>query len=156
MVRSLTLLVVGALTLFGCASMHMDPPQVSVVGVEPAPSEGIEPRMQLKLRVQNRNDAPIEYNGIFVELDVQGKTFASGVSSERGTVPAFSEADMTVPVTVSVFSLAGQAMGLLSGKAAMDKITFELRGKLSGASSGTLPFKSQGALNLADLASGSK
>jgi hypothetical protein len=38
----------------------------------------------------------------------------------------------------------------------MDKITYEMRGKLNSTTSGTLRFKSQGELNLADLTTGGK
>ena len=154
MVRTLVLLAAGAVGLAGCASLqHTEPPRVTLVGIEPAASEGLEARMQLKLRVQNPNDAPIEFNGIYVELDLQSKSLGSGVSDQRGTVPAFGEAVISVPVTVSVWGIAGQAMGLLSGKS-MDKISYEMRGKLNSTSSGALRFKSQGELNFADLTGG--
>ena len=156
MVRSLILLTAVALVLVACASLQRtDPPQVTVVGIEPSAGEGLEVRMHLKLRVQNPNDAPIEYNGIYVELDVQNKSLASGVSSLSGTLPPFGEAVIDVPVTVSVLGIAGQAMGLLSGKS-MDKITYEMRGKLNTTTSGALRFKSQGELNVADLMTGGK
>jgi len=152
MVRFLILLIAAALGLGGCAIFkHADPPQVTVTGVEPAASgasQGLG--AQLKLRVKNPNDTPIEYNGISVELDVQNKSLASGMSSQSGTVPAFGEAIILVPVEISYMGMAGQAMGLLSGKS-WDKVTYEMRGKL-----GTVPFKSQGELNFADIMTGGK
>ena len=159
MVRSLILLIVAALGLAGCAIFkRTDPPQVTLVGIEPAASgasEGLEVRMQLKLRVQNPNDAPIEYNGVYVELDVQNKGLASGVSNQAGTVPAFGETVIGVPVQVSYLGIAGQAMGLMSGKS-LNKVSYEMRGKLNGTTSGALRFKSQGELNLADVMTGGK
>jgi LEA14-like dessication related protein len=156
MVRPLILMTAAALGLIACASLkHSDPPRVTLVGIEPSASESLEVRMQLKLRVQNPNDAPIAYNGVYVELDVQNKSLASGVSNQSGTVPAFGEALISVPVEVSFMGLAGQAMGLLSGKS-FDKVTYEMRGKLSSPTSGTVPFKSQGELNVADLMTGGK
>ena len=156
MVRSLILTTSAALSLVGCAWLQRtDPPQVTLVGVEPAAGEGLEMRMQLKLRIQNPNQAPIEYNGIYVELDVQNKSLASGVSNQSGTVPSFGETVATVPVSVSYLGMAGQAMGLLSGKS-FDKVTYEMRGKLNSSASGAVRFKSQGELNLADLMSGGK
>jgi LEA14-like dessication related protein len=145
--RSWIVLAAAALTLGGCAWLQgREPPRVTLIGVEPAASEGgFEARMQLKLRVENPNDTPIEYNGISVQLDVQGKSLASGVSNQSGTVPAFGEAVVTVPVTVSIWSMAGQAMGLLSGKS-LDKITYTMHGKL-----GAVRFNSQGELSVADL-----
>ena len=154
MVRSVILLAVAAWGVSGCASLKgSDPPHVTLVGIEPASGEGLEMRMQLKLRVQNPNDKPIEYNGVYVELDVQDKSFGSGVSHESGTVPPFSESVIGVPVEVSVLGIAGQAIGLLGGKS-MDKITYEMRGKLNSSTSGALRFDSKGELNAADLLGG--
>jgi len=159
MVRSIILLTAAALGLAGCAIFkRTEPPQVTLVGVEPAASgasEDLEARMQLKLRVQNPNDTPIEYNGVYVELDVQNKSLASGVSNQSGTVPAFGEAVIGVPVAVSYLGMAGQAMGLLTGKS-FDKVTYEMRGKLNSTTSGALGFKSKGELNLADIMTGGK
>ena len=155
MVRWLILLSAAAVLLAGCAWQRTDPPRVMLVGVEPVASEGLEARMQLTLRLQNPNDTPIEYNGIDVQLDVQDRSFATGVSNQSGTVPAFGEAVISVPVTVSVLGIAGQLMSLLGGKA-VDKITYAMHGKLSTATSGALRFKSQGELNVADLTTGGR
>jgi hypothetical protein len=155
-----SLLAAVTLTLGACAWMHgREPPQVSVAGVEPSPagessgSGSFEARMQLKLRVQNPNDTAIDFNGITVELDVQGRSLASGLSNQSGTVPPFGEAMITVPVTVSMWGMANQALGLLSGKS-MTKITYQMRGKLNDTRNGMLPFKSEGTLNVADLVGG--
>jgi hypothetical protein len=75
------------------------------------------------------------------------------VSSQSGAVPPFGEAVVGVPVAVSITGIAGQAMGLLSGKS-LDKITYEMSGKLNSTASGALRFKSQGELSLADLTGG--
>lgn len=157
MMRRPIVLAAATLTLAACAMFsHKDPPKVSLEGIEPSAAEGQEAgHMQLKLRVQNPNETPIDYNGVYVELDVQNKSVASGVSNKSGTVPAFGEADLIVPVTVSYFGIAGQAMGLLSGKS-FSKVTYALTGKLNSTTSGAVPFKSEGELNLADLVSGGK
>jgi LEA14-like dessication related protein len=156
MVRSLIVLTVAALNVTACAwPQRTDPPKVTLVGVEPSASQGLEARVQLKLRVLNPNDAPLEYNGIYVELEVLDRSIASGVSNQSGTVPAFGETVITVPVTVSVLDIARQAMGLLAGKS-MDRITYAMQGRLNSTGSGALRFKSQGELNVADLASGGR
>ena len=66
----------------------------------------------VKLRVQNPNDEPIEYNGIALDLDVNGQPLASGVSDQTGEVPRFGERVVSVPLTVSAFSAFRQAWGL--------------------------------------------
>ena len=157
MPRFLVLLTVAALTFTGCAWLQRtDPPQVTLVGVEPAVGEGLQARMQLKLRVLNPNDTPIDYDGIYVQLDLLDRSFASGVSNQSGTVPAFGEVIIRVPVTVSVLGIAGQVMGLLTGKAAADRITYAMHGKLSRPTYGALRFKSQGEVNLANLVTGGR
>jgi len=73
--------VVVAILLSACAALQRtDPLQVTVAGIEPMQGQGMELRMLVKLRVQNPNDAAIDYNGVSVKIDVQGKTFATGVS----------------------------------------------------------------------------
>ena len=88
-----------------------DPLQVTVAGIEPLPGEGMEVRLLVKLRVQNPNDTPVEFNGASLNLDVMGRRFASGVSDQAGTVPRFGEAIVAVPVTVSVLRMARQVHG---------------------------------------------
>lgn len=146
-IRALLLPAIAAMILAGCAALqHADPPRVTLIGAEPATSEGFEARVQLRLRVLNPNDTPIVYNGVFVQLDVQDKSFASGVSDQSGTVPAFGEVVITVPVSVSVWGMAGQAMNLMRS-GSLGKISYAMHGKL-----GDTRFKAQGELNLADLA----
>jgi LEA14-like dessication related protein len=146
--RRLFLAAMAALALGGCASLpQKDPLQVTVAGVQALPGEGMELRMLLKLRVQNPNDAPIEYTGAYVELEVQGRTFATGVSSEPGTVPSFGESVIAVPVTVSVLRMVRQLMGVLDGQP-VDTIRYEMRGKLSGGTFNTVRFSSKGEFQL--------
>jgi LEA14-like dessication related protein len=124
---------------------------VTVLGVEPLESQGIELRMLVKLRVQNPNDAPVEYNGVALEMNVQGKTFATGVSDAAGSVPRFGEAVITVPVTVSAFRMLGQAFELMrsgGGGSGSGKITYEMKGKLNGSGFSSTHFHTQGEFSL--------
>ena len=119
LITRLTAVVIMAavpLALQACAIFQArDPLQVTVLGVEPLESQGLELRMLVKLRVQNPNDVPIDYNGVPLEMNVQGKTFATGVSDASGSVPRFGEAVITVPVTVSAFHMLAEAFGMMRG-----------------------------------------
>ena len=145
-----------ALALAGCAGMpRTDPLQVTVAGVEPLQGEGLELRMTIKLRVQNPNDTPVEYDGAYVRLEIQGKTFATGVSDARGSVPRFGEAVVIVPVTVSVLNVVKQVLGAMDPKAApSDTIHYTLEGKLNGTGFGAHRFSSAGELQLPVTPSG--
>lgn len=132
-----------------------DPLQVTVAGIEPLQGEGMELRLNVKLRVQNPNDAPIDYNGIAVEMMVQGKTFATGVSGAPGNVPRFGESVIEVPVTASAFRMARQALGMMRGTAGgTGKIAYELKGKLNGSGFSTVRFQNTGEFELPTGAAG--
>jgi LEA14-like dessication related protein len=142
-------LLLLVMLIAGCASLPShDPLQVNVAGIEPLQGEGMELRLLVKLRVQNPNDAPVEYNGASLNLEVMGRSFATGVSDQAGTVPRFGEAIVAVPVTVSMMRMARQVLGMLDGKP-VDKITYAMSGKLNGASLfGTQRFTASGEFEL--------
>lgn len=124
-----------------------DPPLVTVAGIEPLQGEGMELRLLVKLRVQNPNEVAIDYNGVSVEMAVLGKTFATGVSGEAGTIPRFGEAIVSVPVTASAFRMAMQAMGMMTGEP-VDEIDYEMKGKLSSSMFSSVRFETQGSFQL--------
>ena len=133
----------------GCAFMQArDPLQVTVAGVEAIPGEGMELRMLVKLRVQNPNDTPVDYNGVALEIAVQGRTFATGVSDATGSVPRFGETVIEVPVTASAFRMARQALGLMGGGGMPGRISYEMTGKLNGSGFSTVRFQDKGDFEL--------
>ena len=70
-------LLLALLPVAACTALSgREPVIVDVVGVEPLPSEGMEGRFLVKLRVQNPNEAPVEFNGVSVTLDVRGGRLA--------------------------------------------------------------------------------
>ena len=137
--------------LSACASLSgRDPVKVNVVNVEPLTGQGLELRFMVKLRVQNPNDAPVEFDGIAIDLDVRGTGFASGVSDQRGTVPRVGELVLSVPVTVSASSVIKQAFSFaVAGSGGnRGKLSYELRGKLASSGFGGLRFASSGEMDL--------
>lgn len=142
------LFAVIPLVVAGCAGMPgQDPLRVTLAGIESLPGEGMEVRMAVKLRVQNPNDAPVHFDGVALTLALRGMDFASGVTDARGSIPRFGETVITVPVTVSVFAVARQVIGLVSGENTQ-RMEFIARGKLSDGSLGGSRFESRGTLEL--------
>lgn len=135
----------AALALCGCSTLSgSDPLQVAVAGIEPMPEEGegLELRLLVKLRVQNPNSTPISYDGAYVKLEVQDRTFATGVSNAGGSVAGFSEAVVEVPVTVSMLRMVRQIIGL-RGEEPAEQIRYEMSGKL-----GSHRFSARGEFSL--------
>jgi LEA14-like dessication related protein len=144
----LALLALGALLSGGCASLQgREPIEVIVAGVEPLQGEGLELRMLVKLRIQNPNDVPLDYNGVSVQMDVQGRRFATGVSDAAGSVPRFGEAIVKVPVSIPVLRIARQAVGIMTDEY-RGKLAYEMTGKLAGPTFYGVHFKSNGELRL--------
>ena len=152
-IRRLFLLVAALLAIGGCAGMpHKDPLQVTVAGMEGLPGEGMEVRMLVKLRVQNPNAGEIAFTGAYLKFEVQDRTFATGVSDQSGVIPPFGEAIVAVPVTVSVLRMVRQVTGMLDGQP-VDKIRYEMSGKLSGGAFSTERFSAKGEFALSQLQS---
>lgn len=142
--------------LSSCATLSgIDAPNVRVVGLEPLPSEELEVRFALKLRVQNPNESPLLYDGLSVKLDLDGQGLASGVSDAAGEIPRFSDTVLTVPVSISAFSVVRQFLARAtksqsSGSISSEPITYTLNGKL-GAPQGNFRvtrFSDSGELDL--------
>ena len=143
LILSLLLLSLSACALFP----NRDPVNINVVGIEPLTSQDLEVRFAIKLRVQNPNETAIDYNGIALDLEVNGHALASGVSDQSGTIGRFSETVVSVPVSVSAFSVLRQTLGL-SQTQTLDNLPYVLRGKLAGGLFGTMRFVDSGKLSL--------
>lgn len=140
----------------GCATLGgRDSPDVRIVGLEPLPSEGLELRFALKMRVLNPNDAPISYDGFSVKLDLDGSGLASGVSDIKGEIPRFGEQVLTIPVSISAFSAVRQFLSRIGEEQTQENtitkpISYSLSGKLGGGAglSNTFRFTTSGELDL--------
>ena len=143
LILSLLLLSLSACALFP----NRDPVNINVVGIEPLTSQDLEVRFAIKLRVQNPNETAIDYNGIALDLEVNGHALASGVSDQSGTIGRFSETVVSVPVSVSAFSVLRQTLGL-SQTQTLDNLPYVLRGNLAGGLFGTVRFVDSGKLSL--------
>jgi len=118
-----------------------------MAGVEPLQSEGLELRMLVKLRIQNPNDSPLDFNGVSVKMEVQGKSFATGVSDTVGSVPRFGETIVSVPVSISLLRIVRQTMDVVTDEY-RSKIEYEMTGRLAGPAFNSVHFNSRGEFTL--------
>jgi len=141
----------------GCATLNQrDAPDVRIVGLEPLPSEGLELRFALKMRVLNPNDTPIVFDGLAVQLDLDGRGLASGVSDVTGEIPRFGEQVLTLPVSISAFSAFRQFLSRIDNDKAENgannitrPISYSLSGRLGGSNAGrSVRFSDNGELDL--------
>ena len=141
--------ILAALMLGACATLPgTDPVQVNVVDIESMEGEGMELRLLVKLRIQNPNDSPVEYDGVYLKVDVLDRTLATGVSDQRGAVPRFGEVILAVPMTVSALRIALGALEVIGGGRKIEKVNYRLEGKLDGVGWGSHKFQATGQLDL--------
>jgi LEA14-like dessication related protein len=132
MIRQLLAIAAAVLSLAACSNLPArDPLQVTVASIEPLEEKGdnLELRMLVKLRVQNPNSEPFSFDGAYVKVEVQERTFATGVSDAGGSIPGFSEAVVEVPVTMSMFRMFRNVMSM-ANDAPSDQLRYEMSGKL--------------------------
>ena len=135
----------AVLLVAACAVLPaFDPPRVTLAGIDAVELQGMELRMLVKLRVQNPNGVDLDYDGIDVQLSLQGRGVARGVSNERGSVPRYGEAIVALPVTISLMDLGRQALGILQGGGG--PVHYAIEGKLGGTLLGATRFHSRGEL----------
>jgi LEA14-like dessication related protein len=144
----LVLLTFAMFAIGGCAIFQRcEPVQVIMAGVEPLQGQELELRMLVKLRIQNPNDQSFDFNGVSVQMDVQGKRFATGVSDASGSIPRYGETVVSVPVSVSTFQIVRQVLGMMNDEK-QGKLAFELSGKFAGPASKCGRFQSKGEFTL--------
>ena len=134
--------------LVGCSALpNRDPLSIDVAGIEPLPGEGLELRLAVRVRIQNPNDTSIEYSGAALNLQLNGRKLASGVSAATGTVPRYGEAVLEIPVTVSALSMARQVLGFMNEQDQRN-VSYTVKGKLEGGVFGTRRFTDEGTFEL--------
>ncbi|MEK1943752.1 MAG: LEA type 2 family protein [Pseudomonas sp.] len=140
------------LGLSACSVLGVrDDVYVDLVGLEPLPSHDMEARFAVKLRVQNPNESAIRYNGIALELRMNNRPLAAGVSDESGEIPRYGEKVISVPITISAFSVLRQAWGVAQHTpSSRTGVPYELNGKLGGGLWGAARFTDSGELTLPD------
>jgi Late embryogenesis abundant protein len=137
------------LLIAGCAGMPgMEAPRVTIVGLERLNGEGFEIRFSVKLRVQNANSTELTYDGIVLDLDVNGRPLASGVSDAKGTIPRFGNEVISVPVSVHAIGVIRQLLGLATDSATLTELPYSARGRLGGGWHPGSRFSAEGVLKL--------
>jgi LEA14-like dessication related protein len=154
--RRIALAAALVLGVCSCTTLapNSDPLTVSVAGVEPLEGEGFELRLAVKVRITNPNDAPVEYSGVALTLELNGKKFGTGASGDSGTVPRYGDTVVTIPISVGAFNMARQVLGFLNGGDTTKAVQYAVHGKLEGGLFGTKRFSDKGTFELPGSAAG--
>lgn len=141
--------------LSACAVLPtvLDPPNVTLAGIELKELGLFEQQFLLKLRLQNPNSVSLPIAGMEYELTLNDQQFARGVSNQKVDVPAHGEALTDVTVTSSLQSLLNQ-IGPISSSG--DTVNYRVTGHVSVVNrSLKLPFDYSGSIGFPGLVGGS-
>jgi len=117
MIRRIAFVALVAAVMAACARIGLrEPLRVSLAGLESLPGEGLEARFLARIRVQNPNDEAITYSGLSAELDLNGRSFASGVSAASAEITKFGESVLELPLTVPGTAIVRQVLGFRPGQ----------------------------------------
>jgi LEA14-like dessication related protein len=137
----LLLFVTACATLSGTT----EPPNLSIVSIEPLEVTPLEQRYHLMVRLQNPNDHALNVSGMSYVLEVNGQPLLKGVSDNTVNVPSFGESIIELTGISTLFGFVRQIHALQEDKTG--KISYKLTGKLSLSNRlGTLPFSYEGTL----------
>jgi LEA14-like dessication related protein len=135
----LSVLFLGACALFGL----QEPLSVTVANLTPIEVGLLEQRYALKVRLLNPNDTDITFDGVVFDLEINGKPFAKGVSSQSSVIPRFGEALIDVQVVSGIQHIIRQINELT--KANRTSVTYRIKGRLhTGGFPGSIGFDSSG------------
>lgn len=152
------LLVVG-----GCAGLGQikEEPKVSIADIQVQEMKSMETAFRVQLRVMNPNAIALDIRGVDCVLEIDGRHFAQGISSEPQKIPAYGTGLVPVDVYASMVHMISSVVGLLqanSGKSSPKPLSYRLVGSLRLGAAGftqKIPFESAGELSLDGLNGGS-
>lgn len=118
--------------LSACAThlRDFDDPEVELTGFRPLPSNGMEARFLLQLRILNPNAVPLRINGIYYELRLREQRALSGVSAEAVRIPAYGEDKLELEAVAGILGSLALVRDLL-GNPPENGLPYTLRAKLS-------------------------
>jgi LEA14-like dessication related protein len=144
---SIAALLLAALLLGGCAGIEIQPPSVTLAGIEVVEASLFEQRLAIKLRVLNPNTIEIPIEGLSFEVEINGEPFAKGVSDKAIKVPRLGEAVLDVTAVTGFAGILRQIQGLARGN--IDALSYRIKGRLmTGSSSYGLNFDERGMLEM--------
>jgi LEA14-like dessication related protein len=131
----------------GCATTHLEPPQLTVMSMQVQTADLFSQRMLVRMRVVNPNTRELPVKSITYRIEVGGADLAQGLADKPFVVPAMGEAEFDVQVTAN---LANALTQILGRKGSRDALDYRLVGSVS-LSSGFLrriPFDERGSVKL--------
>lgn len=142
--------MIGLAACSGAYDREADLPDVSLAGLSFAEAGLFEQGFTVQLRLKNPNDFDIPVDALNFALDINGGTFARGLTNEDFILPALEEVIVPIEVSVSTNDLIERVTAIGTGR----RLEYELTGSAEIASwlaNQVVPFKRSGKLALPEI-----
>lgn len=126
----IVLCLAGLLSACATTLRDFDDPEIELTGFRPQPSQGMEARFLLQLRILNPNPVPLNIDGLYYELLLREQRALSGVSAEAVRIPAYSEGRLELEAVAGLLGSLALVRNLL-GNPPEEGLPYTLRAKLS-------------------------
>jgi LEA14-like dessication related protein len=125
--------------LTACATApKLEPPKVSIVGLQVVSAEVWVQHLKVRLQLHNPNDRDLPVTALEYTIEIAGQSVANGSYAESFVVPAHGDAEFDTPVTAN---LAGALLKLLT-HVPSTLVPYRLAGKITLAEGlGRIPFE---------------
>jgi LEA14-like dessication related protein len=147
------LLTIALLCLTACAQMtpNFEQPDVEVTSINMLPSQGIEARFLIGLRVSNPNRIALKVVGMSYDVSLEGIEIIKGVTSDVPTIPAYGTEEFKIPASANLVNSLKLLSGFMTNP--KDKLKYSFGAKLDVGSSllPALRISDGGEINLTQL-----
>ena len=155
---TMAIAVAAVLTVAGCASMSgLETPHIQLAGIRLQEMKGFENVFQVDLRVVNPNDVALPIRGVELDLVLEGRNIAKGVSNPHKEIAAYSSEIVPVTVYASMLGMLDIAQRLVrslqQGNLA-EKLNYAVSGHMRMGQTewlGKIPFSTKGQIDLEEL-----
>lgn len=136
------------LLLAGCASLStFEKPRVNLVNLQLEKANVLSQTFLLTLRIDNPNNYGFRIDGVDVDIALNGKTLAQGLSNQAIQVPRYGSIELNMTATTHLLGLLQQILVLGTRQPIDYRVSGHLNAVRGFAGSVKVPFSEQGELD---------
>jgi LEA14-like dessication related protein len=133
----------------GCATTEaLTPPEVSLVDLDFVDATVFESTLDVGVRIFNENPEPLVLDGVVIKLELDGRKFGKGATSERIEVPRLDSVVQRLEMHLNHLAVATKIKTVIESKMVNYSITGKVYVVTPSGSIKRLPIDKQGQIDL--------
>jgi len=143
------ILALTAVASFGCATTDtIAPPDVTLVDLEFVDATIFESTLDVAVRIFNENPEPLILDGAVIKLELEGRNFGKGASSDRIEIPELDSVVQRLEMHLSHIAVATKLKTVIESKMVNYSITGKVYVITPSGRVKRLPIDKQGQIDL--------